>query len=375
MKQPTPAVPNYQPQMDGLRALAVIAVLLHHYEGPFNTLFNFGTLGVRFFFVMSGFLITKMLLRSRKKWEQSQTSWLNEWSHFQLRRLMRTVPVYWLSLFLAAVLALPSVRESLFWTMTFLTNFYMGKLDYFPDTISHFWSLAVQEQFYLFWPFLIFFLPRNWIKYSFPLLIVTALLFRLFCIYRHLPDAIRWFSLPGSFDCFAMGGILAYVAMSKPLLMVKTRTRLWTGCVALSAVVLAGQLRYLPLQNTWTIWIELLEAGAMGWLVACSVAGFRGWLGKFLSWTPLAYVGRISYGIYVYHILVAVLLHPVLQHYGWSGHDGLSDEIRFFSQFFITVGLASLSWHYFERPILSSRKRVATWFTPRPLLVSSETCT
>ncbi len=282
MKQTSTAVPNYQPQMDGLRALAVIAVLLHHYEGPFNTLFNFGTLGVRFFFVMSGFLITKMLLRSRKKWEQGQTSWLNEWSHFQLRRFIRTVPVYWLSLFLAALLALPSVRESLIWTMTFLTNFYMCKLDYFPDTISHFWSLAVQEQFYLFWPFLIFFLPKNWIKYSFPILIVTALLFRLFCIHRQLPDAIRWFSLPGSFDCFAMGGILAYLAMSKPQLMIKTRTRCWTGCVALSAVALAGQLRYLPLPKQ----MDHLDRTARGW-------GY-GLAGRLLGHRLPRLVGKIS---------------------------------------------------------------------------------
>ncbi len=372
--QPTGSPNRYQPQMDGLRAVAVIAVLLHHFEGPFDTLLNFGTLGVRFFFVMSGFLITRLLLRARTRYESGDSSWQSEWSRFQMRRLVRTLPVYYLSLILAAALALPSVRESLVWTLSFLTNFYIAKLGYFPDTISHFWSLAVQEQFYFFWPFLIFFLPASWIKYSFAVLIALGVLFRFYCIQTGASEVVRWFSLPGSFDCFAIGGLLAYFAKTHPTLIPRGATRWWSGAFALGAVYLASQLRYLPLANPLTIWIELLEASAMGWVVACSVTGFGGWVGRLLSWGPLTYLGRISYGIYVYHILVAVLLHPVLAHYGLSGRNDLSDNVRFFSQLILTVSLSSLSWHYFEQPLLSVRERIGNWLAARPVLAAGKSC-
>lgn len=362
------AKPSYQPQMDGLRALAVLVILLHHFNGPFHVLHQFGPVAVRFFFVLSGYLITRILLKSRQRFEEQNSSGWSEYGSFQMRRLIRTLPPFYLSILLAYWLDFPPVRETLAWTLPFLTNLYMVSINDFPHTISHFWSIAVQEQFYLVWPIVIFCLPKHWLKYTLGLLIFAAVAFRFYCIQTGAPDIFRWFSLLNSLDSFAIGGILAWFSFAYPKLIVGTRTRLWSGSLALAALACAHALRYLPLQSFTTIWIEVLEAAAMGWVVACSVNGFSGWPGRILASRPLTYIGKVSYGIYVYHILVSILLAPLFS--AWLGQveaGSLAQGVRFLIQFAITLGFASFSWHCFEQPILKLRDRTARWLGARPV--------
>ncbi len=356
------AKPAYQPQMDGLRALAVLIILLHHFNGPFHFLHQFGPVAVRFFFVLSGYLITRILLKSRQRFEEEKSTGWSEYGRFQMRRLIRTLPPYYLSILLVFWLDFPPVRETLQWTLPFLTNLYMVSINDFPHTISHFWSIAVQEQFYLVWPIVIFCLPKKWLKYTLALLILAAVGFRFYCIQTGAPDIFRWFSLLNSLDSFAIGGILAWVSFRHPGLIVGSRTRLWSGALALVALAVAHGFRYLPLQNYATIWIEVLEAAAMGWVVACSVQGFRGWPGRLLASRPLTYIGQVSYGIYVYHIIVSILLAPVFTAvFGPIENGGLAQVVRFLIQFGITLGFAAFSWHWFEQPILKLRDRAARW--------------
>lgn len=356
---------HYQPQMDGLRAVAVIFVLIHHFEANIPQWINWGTLGVRFFFVMSGFLITRILLKSREKVDAGATARPNEFWNFQMRRFIRTMPPYYLAIAIAAALAIPPVRETLAWTLTFCTNFLIIQTSYFPHTVSHYWSLAVQEQFYLVWPFLIFFLPKNWFKATFAVLIVAAILFRLACIHFQVNDVTRWVSLPGSLDTFAIGGILAYVSMSRPRLLEDPKTRLWTGLATLSLAAIARGLRMLDLHNPWTVLIETFEAAFMGWVVACSVTGFKGLAGWILSSPPMTYIGKVSFGIYVYHVLVVILLNPWLEKIGLGHHAKDPFELRFILQVTAAIAVASISWHFCEQPMLKARDWIAMWFRNR----------
>ncbi len=365
MSQPVISKSIRQPQMDGLRAFAMILVLLHHFGGHYLNSMNLGTIGVRFFFVVSGFLITRILLKSRAKFENGASTWRHELGNFQMRRLIRTLPVYYLALLVAAAIGIPPVRKTLGWTLTFLTNFYMAHIGYYPAAISHFWTLAVQEQFYLFWPFMIFFLPKLWIKYSFPTLIAISLVFRIWCIQTGASDIVRWFNLLNNLDTFAAGGILAYVSLTNPLLIVKRATRVWSGVLAVLSMCVSHQLRLLPPDSPWSIWIELFEVAFMTWLVACSVSGFRGWFGSLLSWQPLTYLGKISYGIYVYHVFVAILLQPFFQRMGQTGTHSTSILLTFFIKSGVSIAIASLSWHFFEQPMLKARENIARWFSPK----------
>ncbi|HEY5893796.1 MAG TPA: acyltransferase [Chthoniobacterales bacterium] len=351
--------------MDGLRAVAVISVLIHHFEANIPQWINWGTLGVRFFFVMSGFLITRILLKSREKADTGQSSGSTEFWNFQMRRLIRTMPPYYLAIAIAATLAIPPVRETLAWTLSFCTNFLIVQTSYFPLSVSHYWSIAVQEQFYLIWPFLIFFLPKSWFKATFAILIVAAVLFRLACIQMQVSDVTRWVSLPGSLDTFAIGGILAYVSMSHPRLLENSKTRLWTGLAAFSLAGVARGLRMLDLHNPWTVLIETFEATFMAWVVACSVTGFKGVVGWILSSPPMTHIGKVSYGIYVYHVLIVILIEPWLEKIGLGHHANDPFRLRFMIQVTAVVAVASVSWHFFEQPMLKARDWIAGWLQNR----------
>ncbi len=346
-----------QPQLDGLRALALVFVLIHHFGGPFLNHLNLGPFGVRFFFVVSGFLITRILLKTRDQVDAGTVAWGSAVLNFQARRLTRTLPIYWLCLLLAAALGIPPVRESLLWTLTFLTNFYISHIGYFPATISHFWTLAVQEQFYFFWPFFILLLPRSWLRPGLAALMLIPLIFRYWCITTEASYLVRWFNLLGNLDTFAMGAVLAFVSLKQPGLIEQRTTRLWTGGIALGAVLVALYLRSLPADQPITIFIELLESASMGWLIACSVTGFHGAIGRALSWSPLTYLGQISYGIYIYHVLISILLKPVFDHFGFGGLDTAAIAVRFGVLTGVAIVVAHLSWEYIEQPIFKFRER------------------
>ena len=148
---------SHMPQLDGLRALAVLMVVVHHYvEGGWGLAAN---LGVKLFFVLSGFLITSILLRSRS---QSGAAGWNRWRavrNFYARRFLRIFPLYYLVVALAAILDVEPTREYLAWLLTYTLNLKMAAQGWYIDHFAHFWTLSIEEQFYLIWP---------WVFYSVP---------------------------------------------------------------------------------------------------------------------------------------------------------------------------------------------------------------
>jgi peptidoglycan/LPS O-acetylase OafA/YrhL len=174
--------PEYLPQLDGLRAFAVFAVMLHHFL-PLNRVLpedfvTLGSLGVRLFFVLSGFLITGILLRCRQRASDGETKPSQQLRRFYVRRFLRIFPVYYVTLGIVALLNLPTVRESFFWHVAYLSNFLFSFLGRFEGPLSHFWSLAVEEQFYLLWPWLIVFAPRRFLHGIILMTVISAPVFR-----------------------------------------------------------------------------------------------------------------------------------------------------------------------------------------------------
>ncbi len=349
----TPSPPSYQPQMDGLRAVAIFLILVHHFHGPFHEFYEFGPLGVRFFFVLSAFLVTRGFLKAKARCASGKTTATGEFIEFEKRRMIRIVPPYYVFLAIGALLAIVPVRETLAWTVPFLTNFYMAHLGDFPPVISHFWYLAVQEQIYLVWPWLILLVPAARLRPMFVGLIVLTVAFRLGCIVTGASEFVRWFNPVGSLDSFALGGILACLSVANPWLLERSSIRLWTGILALGAIWTGHFLRSLPLENLWSIGSETLEALGIAWIVACSVGGFRGLPGKFLASPPLVYLGKISYGIYVYHVLISVLFDSFSASHGVA----LSLNLRFSILTVLTVLAAAISWHFLEAPLTKIRQR------------------
>src|SRR5687768_1429660 len=167
------AIPNLQGsyfrQLDALRALAVSMVIFSHWPGYHHDMwsddlfwFN-GEIGVKLFFVISGFLITGILLDERIKADQNDLGKASLLKTFYIRRFLRIFPLYYATLFVAFVLGHPDVVASWKWQVTYLSNFFYAMRGEYLGEVSHFWSLAVEEQFYFVWPLIILFVPKKWL--------------------------------------------------------------------------------------------------------------------------------------------------------------------------------------------------------------------
>ena len=349
---------HYMPQLDGLRALAVGAVLIHHFFHPPRIGgVDIALLGVWLFFVLSGFLITGILLRSRDQIDFRGYDGGFVLRQFYVRRVLRIFPLYYFVLCAAAALNLADVRETIFWHLAYISNYLFATQHYWGPVTAHFWSLSVEEQFYLFWPALILFAPRRHLLKLIISAIATGPVFRAAAHFLDLNWIARLTVSPASLDALGLGALLAYCshhAGEKPILVKRLHQ-----CVRWLAV--PGLLLLLGLQkletyklvgdvtaNSWfiepTLWALIFV-----WLIDRASWRFTGVGGKFLELKPLTYTGKISYGIYIYHPFVYLLVPALLR----------STETNFFPlrllEFVLlagsTMGIAALSWHFFENPI------------------------
>lgn len=328
---------EYMPQLDSLRAIAVLAVVYTHFLTQKYWLFGiyWGGLGVRLFFVLSGFLITTVLLRDADKF----SSFKSFYAAFLSRRALRLYPILLVTLCIAAALGIGPVRDTFVWHATYLTNFYIVKIGNWPVAGAHLWSLAVEEQFYLLWPMVVFFLPRRLLPLALVGLILIAPAFRLSWRSAGLGDLGAWVLTPGSFDSLAMGALIALFRRARTLFAI-------IGLVGF--FVLATQSSWF-IKNAGvfdTAWAMIFV-----WIVSRAAAGFRGIIGKVLDNQALQYVGSISYGIYVLHNFVAIILQKF---------TNLLPRWSLLLAAGTTMLLASASWHFLERPIMRlGRRRIA----------------
>jgi peptidoglycan/LPS O-acetylase OafA/YrhL len=203
------------PQLDGLRAFAVGVVLVEHYipDGDaVGSALPWGAFGVRLFFVLSGFLITGILYRCRLQLEARELSLRAVLRSFFARRFIRLMPVYYVYLF-ACVWMLPFGRPYLWAFALYLQNFLFAlHPDVFAKLLAHFWSLAVEEQFYLTWPLVILLVPTRRLIAVLCAFIAVGPLFRVAgLVAGFLPLQIDMM-MPAHFDTLGVGGLFAVLA-------------------------------------------------------------------------------------------------------------------------------------------------------------------
>jgi len=165
------------PQLDGLRGIAIFFVLIAHWITPaIGMTLPYGTIGVRLFFVLSGFLITGILLRAKNEMESGGQTIGFTLRHFYARRSLRIVAVYYLYLFITIVF-FNLHAERWLWDFAYISNYY----DIFLNDGKglHYWSLAVEEQFYLVWPFVVLMVPGRVLLKTFWSVIAIAILIRI----------------------------------------------------------------------------------------------------------------------------------------------------------------------------------------------------
>lgn len=363
------------PALDGIRGVAILLVLLHHLmpiriEGLpswWQSLFRSGWIGVDLFFVLSGFLITGILVKSRRG--------RHRFRNFYARRSLRIFPLYFGSL--AAILyGVPAVLEA--------TNIRMPGIEANIDAVApkqwylwtytqnlvaerwymfnHFWSLAVEEQFYLIWPALVFLLGPN--RTAKLCLIIIPVAFIIRVVLRECPQLglNPYIFTAARFDSLAIGGWASIIWLAHGDRAVRSARRLLPWAT-LSTATLLWAIRN---EGHGSFWVETFGFPLLalwgGALVLASV-GPAGRIGNVLQRRTLRTIGKYSYGMYVIHRLIQ---GPVLMALPVSV---LSDvfgrpEIVAVSIFLISSGVtfvaALISWHAFEKHFLDLKG----YFTP-----------
>lgn len=338
-------------QLDSLRALAVFAVACHHWLPNLGAHLPLGT-GVPLFFVLSGFLITGILLDGKEAIERGHAQRGAVLRNFYARRFLRIFPLYYAVLLAAAALNIEQLRDTFVWHFLYLSNFSFMARQEWQGSLSHFWTLAVEEQFYLFWPLLILLAPRR--RLSFWLLVFVALapLYKLIGL-LYFPEVKLWnVGTPGSFDSLALGALLAYFRRYPTALF--DRLQRWRAAIFAAGAAGFCIVEYTNLLPPLFAAIKLTVLGlAFCVLIDGAAAGFTGSLGKLLNLRPLQYVGKISYGLYIFHNFAGIPTAFVLAQLGIAQpFTGLPVLLNAF----FTATLAALSWHCFERPINELKK-------------------
>jgi peptidoglycan/LPS O-acetylase OafA/YrhL len=357
------------PQLDALRTIAVLLVIVSHWfshQHFLNRYTSNGILGVTLFFVLSGFLITGILLKNKNSIDQGG-SVKSAYKTFYIRRSLRIFPIYYLLLVILIILNIPVVYEGFNWHLLYLSNFYFWIKGEFAGNLSHFWSLAVEEQFYLFWPTVIFFVPRKKLVATFFLCIIGSTLFRIFLFSP--PNHMGRFLMPASLDSFCIGALLAYGQqyskhwyqwlLNKAAVLITAVAGLY---IAYS--VLHPKLDFPSNDYFFLSFYFLLISVLFGLVIMkCSVGIRNKFLAPVLNNKVLIFLGKISYGLYLYHnfipyfynIKVPEVLSPV------------SIYIAQFARLLVLVGVSSLSWYLIERPLLKLKER----FSYKPRVVTA----
>ena len=368
----------YRPELDGLRFFAFVAVYMEHTLGnglgashrhipvwageAIAAVGVAGTFGVDLFFVLSSYLITELLLRERI------ALGVLDVKAFYIRRMLRIWPLYIFFVFVAYAIAFLVPGEGLTWKHVLGYLFFVGNWTYFlmpVNTVAGpLWSVALEEQFYLIWPWVVRKLPARRLAVCAAALIVLATLMRLLMGIVH-PDQ-DWVS-KNSFtrvDGIAVGALLAVgLRGGVPSLGSFARAALLASCVAvLLAVAYTFGLFNLPVALVPLMLGWPIAALACGGIVYC-VIGSSGPFFAPLRSTPLVYLGRISFGLYVYHELVLKLGELVFPHRDTSPAHMLA---YWAFGLLVTIPVAAASYRWLELPFLRLKRARFTRVESRP---------
>src|SRR5438045_3103212 len=304
------SVDRYQPQFEGLRALAVLTVMVDHFGAdvpnfPLPDWIHLGATGVRLFLVLSGYFITASLRRARGRMDAAQLWFGQTIGAFYWRRYLRIAPAYFVFVGIALILGLGGIRQNWPWVFTGTVNWMIAWTNEWLLTISHLWSVCVQEQFYLLWPLLILILPKRWMLHAIVSVALAGIAFRIGCVIFSTPMIARWVLPFSSLDSLAAGAALGWCGGR----LRASRGGWVLALVCLSMLTMAAVLRNSDPAKLRSVLVEPLEACAFVILVARTATGFDGNVARFLSNAGLVFAGRISYGLYIYHVLVAMVFN------------------------------------------------------------------
>lgn len=347
-------ISSHIPQFDSIRAIAVILVIIHHWFET-NKVLNFlpnGALGVNMFFVLSGFLITGILLKAKEDVEADSAVKGKVIRNFYIRRTLRIFPIYYLLLIALSIIRDPEIAKQGIYYFTYTSNYLFFSKQYFPARVAHLWSLAVEEQFYLIWPWIIILINRQWLPYIMAFFLIIGISSNYIFISNGW-----WVQIftPACFDAFAVGGFLSFAVACRQDVIEKIQP--WFGYIfsTIAGIFLLQVFDYsfLPART-----IHSLMAVCV--IYYCLFKNNNRVLNFLLNSKWLIRLGKVSYGVYLYHLFIPELWMWIVtkfQNYGidllWNNRVPLSLKTLWLSiqEFSLLLILCMISWTFIEKPI------------------------
>jgi len=320
---------------------------------------------VQLFFVLSGFLITGILLDLRESRDRGEIELRQVMARFWQSRAARILPVVVLTLVGVGLVGdRIERRENLIWHATFTSNILFFLRGDYGSNLAHFWSLAVEQQFYLMWPFIILLVRRSALEPFLIGLVILGPLVRLVLYYVGYENFTQFNVLPiSNFDSLGAGSLLALWVREEGDRAARRFGMLpLMAAAATAAFVVNRALGRLP-WNAEQFFAAIMAA----WLIATVVRYPVSTPARALRWKPLVGLGLISYGVYAYHVFAPRAVGFVLRRLGvpeWF-HTGMPLVLLSIAT---TLIVAACSWHLMEKPINSARRRWQERSTIKPLI-------
>lgn len=367
-------------QIDGLRGIAVLLVAFYHlglsYEGAglfsntlIASLLQMGWMGVDLFFVISGFLITSILIETRAE--------PHYFRNFIMRRTLRIWPLYYAWLLLLIVIA-PAVlspvpdelqrlaaKQAWFWA--YAANWLFALEGGFNSTpCGYFWSLAVEEQFYLLWPLVIRYSPERRLPVVCSAMLAGSLGLRLLLAAAGVGESSLYTITFTHLDSIAAGSLLATLARDE-----RSLARLKRASTGLLVTGFAALLAVRHFDGSFKFWEPAMArygltcvalVGAM-LLVKAHFTNEASWYTRLLSTRALVSTGRYSYALYLTHVPVGVQIEKLTSHWLASAASTAAYDLRYAAQAAAALALSwilsMMSWHLFEKHILKLKRHFA----------------
>lgn len=357
------------PELDGIRGTAILMVVVYHAflfslhppGGWISRLASYGFAGVDLFFVLSGFLITGILLNAK-----GQPGYFR---NFYAKRALRIWPLYYLLLLLsfglvpllvlyahlhAGELHLLETRNKLVYILLLQNLWYPGAAG--PTMLAMTWSLAIEEQFYVAWPWLVLFCSRKTLAGILAAILVLSPLARLWATLHGASTGVIYFITWFRLDGLSLGSLLALYCKSAFFSPQRTK---WIAAAALVAGMPASL--WLLTGHSKALWpllysvIALASAGAVTFAIWCSQTNSI--FGRPIRARSLCYVGQVSYCLYLVHqpIYNALSGRVAKSHIGSGVGAAISVMVL---GFVVSLGITSLSWYLFESQILKLKGRL-----------------
>ncbi|MES2429402.1 MAG: acyltransferase [Bacteroidota bacterium] len=352
---------KYIKQLDSLRAIAVMLVMISHWIPSKHSInfSQFGAIGVDIFFVLSGFLITNILFNSRDKAELSQTSRSTLIKNFYIRRTLRIFPIYYMVIFLLLIFSEitdTNIKSAFLYFATYTSNFYFFKIHTWDGMISHLWSLAVEEQFYLIWPWFILFTNKKYFFHIIISFILIGILGQFFMMGIKMSTVLTF----NCFDAFGLGALLAWK-------MTYRKEKLKKFFSLISVIAALSFIFYIigTFQNIWILPLRTIVSLITLWIITYIIIyrDTESLKFKFIfNNRILIFLGKISYGLYLYHSIIPgtintkiidIYLNPYLPDFLYKKHWG---ELFLVENAILVVAISWLSFILIEKRFLNLKK-------------------